>query len=373
MLPVGAMIISRDMEIQFWNQALADWSGIPSSLALGQNLIRLFPNVGEGRYLSRLTQVFDHGLPVKFSASFHNHFLLLPARHGLNCEWMIQQTDVRRMPENADEALVTIQDVSHQHVQLAQLKAERMDLVHTRDALTQSNEKLKVRNQELDEFNYVASHDLQEPLRKISTFTQFLEDDLSETDLSDDCVQYLQYIQNSAERMRSLVRDLLSLSQTGTQTLCRKPIDLDAMVDVILSDLQIRIQETSAVIVKESLPTVLGDSRMLSQLLQNLIANALKFIGDATPEIHITGQERSREWIISVEDNGIGIKPEFAEQIFKPFKRLHATQKYAGTGIGLAICKKAVARHGGRIWIDGNEKSGSSFRFTIPKDEWRSS
>ncbi|MEM9365271.1 MAG: ATP-binding protein [Planctomycetota bacterium] len=366
LLPIGALIVDQSLTVRLWNQTLEEWSGIRKEDAVGQVLTELFPSVGESRYKNRLLQVLDTGLPATFSASFHKHFLPLPARQGLACERMIQQTEVRRIPQTSGHALIAIQDVSYQYVQLAHLKSKHEALEGTRDELTKANEQLRSRNQDLQEFNFVASHDLQEPLRKITTFSQLLEEELPPEKLNADSKQFLTYIQKSAVRMRSLIQDLLALSKTGTKELAKTQLDLNEIVSGVLEDLEMRIHETNATIHCASLPTVCGDSRLLTQLYYNLIGNALKFTGDEAPVIRISAKQESTQWRLFVEDNGIGIEPDFVEKIFKPFQRLHSTEQYPGSGVGLAICRKAVLRHGGEIAFQPNPTGGSRFEFTLP-------
>ena len=222
------------------------------------------------------------------------------------------------------------------------------------------------KNQELDEFSYVASHDLQEPVRKLISFSKLLEKDVS-GQLNPQAAKDLGFIVDAAGRMRDLVQDLLALSRTGRAALKVEPVAIDRCVDRALDALEIRIQETGAVIERDSLPTVTGDATLLTQLYQNLIGNALKFASrDRTPRVELTAVRRGATWELGVRDNGIGLKPEHAERIFRPFQRLHNRGEYEGTGIGLAICKKTVERHFGKIWVESQPNDGAHFKFTLP-------
>ena len=230
--------------------------------------------------------------------------------------------------------------------------------------LEQANADLSMRNQELDEFTYIASHDLQEPLRKLISFSDVLAEDLQAGDM-DGVRRALKTISSAAKRMKTLVEDLLALSRSGRQSMHWEDVDLAECMAMALDVLELRIAEEKAEIEPRPLPTVYGDRNLLAQLFQNLFSNALKFHGDAPPWITLTVEPDGTDWIIGVLDNGIGIKPEYMEQIFAPFKRLHGRGKYEGTGIGLAICRKIVERHEGRIWVESAPVEGAHFRFVL--------
>ncbi len=219
-------------------------------------------------------------------------------------------------------------------------------------------------NAELDEFTYVASHDLQEPLRKLIAFSDWLKRDLGD-DLPPRAAKDVEFITDAANRMQSLVQDLLKLSRTGKTSMVREWLDLDDMVDRALDALALRIQETGTQIVRVPLPQVRGDPTLLAQLYQNLIGNAIKFVDHVKPHIQLTVEHLNGEWIFGVKDNGIGIKPEYAGQIFQPFKRLHGRGEYEGSGIGLAVCRKVIDRHRGRIWVESEEGQGAHFKFVV--------
>ncbi|MBK4730406.1 PAS domain S-box protein [Oxynema sp. CENA135] len=236
----------------------------------------------------------------------------------------------------------------------------------------QAQEKLKAAivdlersNQELEQFAYVASHDLREPLRKIKSYTELLAQRYSDR-FDDRAQKYMDYITDGATRMQGLIQDLLIYSRVGRGELTLAPTDLNAVVCRTLKDLSHAIEETQAELAISSLPTVAVNAIQIGQLFQNLIANALKFRGDRTPKIEIKATCGDGHWMFSVRDNGIGMDPEYSDRIFIIFQRLHSQQEYPGTGIGLAICKKIVERHGGRIWVESKLGEGTSFYFTIP-------
>ncbi|MGD8452838.1 MAG: ATP-binding protein [Phycisphaerae bacterium] len=249
------------------------------------------------------------------------------------------------------------------------LQETQRSLANTVAQLSEANEALAQKNAELDEFSYVASHDIQEPLRKLISFSELLRGDLG-GDLPEAAAKDLDYITDAARRMQTLVQDLLKLSRAGRTELKRTRVSLGECVDRALTALAGRIEQTSAEVTCDDLPEVDGDITLLTQLYQNLIGNALKFVpGEQRPAVHVTAERSNGGWTLGVRDNGIGIAPEYAEQIFSPFKRLHGRSEYEGSGIGLAICRKTVERHGGRIWVESQPGDGAHFRFTLNTDQ----
>ncbi len=231
--------------------------------------------------------------------------------------------------------------------------------------LLKSNEALRQSNDDLKQFAYAASHDLQEPLRMIALFSQMLHAGYSGR-LDKDADEYISYIVNGALRMEQLLKDLLAYSQAGSpEEGPALPVDCAKIIQAVLLNLTAAIEQSGAEITWDQLPTVPAHDVRLVQLLQNLIGNAIKYRGPEAPKIHVSACRKDREWLFSVRDNGIGIKPEYAQQIFGVFKRLHS-QSYPGTGIGLAICQRIVERYGGRIWLEPIAEPGALFCFTLP-------
>lgn len=249
-----------------------------------------------------------------------------------------------------------------------EIRLLNVDLERRVEELAKSMKDLARSNSELQQFAYVASHDLQEPLRMVASFTQLLGKRYKEK-LDDDARDFINYAVDGATRMQTLITDLLSYSRVGTQGKPLESTQCDEVLDRVLSNFKLAVKESGAVITRDPLPTVMADALQLGQLFQNLIANAIKFHGEGSPSVHVSAERRGGDWEISVRDNGIGISQEYADRIFVIFQRLHTKTEYPGTGIGLAICKKIAERHGGRIWVEPSPGGGSTFRFSIPARE----
>jgi len=233
------------------------------------------------------------------------------------------------------------------------------------EALAQKADELQRSNLELKQFAYVASHDLQEPLRNLVSCVQLLEKKFKEQ-LGAEADKYIGYAVDSAARMQALIEALLAYSRLGTLAKPFKLVDCQKVLKLSLANLRTAISESEAAITHDSLPKLMADETQMLQLFQNLLGNAIKFRAGPGPKIHVSAAMRDTEWLFTVQDNGIGIEKDYSDRIFSIFQRLHTRAEYEGTGIGLAIAKKIVERHGGRIWVESEYGKGSTFHFTIP-------
>jgi PAS domain S-box-containing protein len=234
----------------------------------------------------------------------------------------------------------------------------------TEDRLKQITTEVQRSNTELEQFAYVISHDLQEPLRMVSSYTQLLAERY-QSKLDADADEFIAYAVDGAKRMQTLLYDLLEYSRVGTRGKSPSLVNCEDIVQQAMDNLKIAIEECGALVSHDALPTIKADEGQLVRLFQNLIGNAIKFHGQEPPRIHISAKRRCDMVTFSVRDNGIGIDPQHAQSIFEIFRRLHTREEYPGTGMGLAICKKIVERHGGRIWVQSKSGEGSTFCFTM--------
>jgi light-regulated signal transduction histidine kinase (bacteriophytochrome) len=240
------------------------------------------------------------------------------------------------------------------------------------DALNQANmdlkkqsKELKRSNEELEQFAYMVSHDLHEPLRMVSSYTQLLARRYKDK-IDNDANDFISHAVEGTNRMQWLINDLLNYSRIQTNESAFEEASCCEILGQVKTNLQIAIEKSSALITNDFLPTINANPVQMMQLFQNLLDNAIKFAGELSPRIHVSADKKDDEWVFSVNDKGIGIDPQFNEHIFLIFKRLHDREKYPGTGIGLAVCKRIVERHGGRIWVESGTGNGTTFYFTMP-------
>lgn len=253
------------------------------------------------------------------------------------------------------------------HHLMGQWVSYELERRQTKEALEETVSKLERSNAELEQFAYAASHDLQEPLRMVSSYLQLLENRYAD-DLDGDAQEFIDFAVDGADRMREMIDALLTYSRLDRDGDDFEPVDCAVVLDEARDNLQIAIEESDAEITSDALPTVIGDEQQLVQLFQNLLDNAITYAGDEPPRIHIEAETSNGEVVLSVRDNGIGIDSEKLEEIFEVFNRLHTTDEYAGAGIGLALCQRIVEIHNGRMWVDSDPGEGSTFLFTIPEE-----
>jgi len=271
---------------------------------------------------------------------------------------------VRHVTAVADEIGALLENARLQEE--AYLHAE--ELKRANEALDSRAQDLARSNADLEQFAYVASHDLQEPLRMISSYSGLLSQRYKDK-LDTDAADFLGYITDGASRMQRLIQDLLAYSRAGSEDSDLVLVDCEEVLARVGSNLRLTIQESNAEVSHDPLPSVHGNFTQLCQLFQNLIGNAVKFRGDQPPQIHVGVESQGDHWLFSVRDNGIGISLQYKERIFTIFQRLHSKEEYPGTGIGLAICKKIVEKHGGNIYVESETGKGSTFYFTLPRKQ----
>jgi PAS domain S-box-containing protein len=367
--------LDRDWCYTYLNQRAGQLFGRDPQDLTGKNIWEEFPEgIGEPFYHAyykaiaeqKFAQLEEYYPP--YDRWFENR--IYPSKEGISI--FFQDVTIRKKAEiELQQAKDTLENrVLERTNELAQtnerLAQELLERQRAEQILQDLTRKLKQSNQELEQFAYIASHDLQEPLRAITSYTQLLQQEyqISSPDPAL-LAESMMYILGGVDQMRVLIKDLLAYSRVGSEDSGVSPVDCNQVMSQVLSALQVSIAETSATVTYDALPTVLADRSKIGQVFQNLVSNAIKFHQDSPPTVHVSVQQSSQEWRFSVQDNGIGIKPQYLERIFEVFRRLHTQREYPGTGIGLAICKKIVERQGGRIWVESEPGVGTVFYFTV--------
>jgi PAS domain S-box-containing protein len=331
--------------LTFFNDSMCRISGIPREELMGMNNRQYTDQENAKKVYQAFNKVYRTGEPRR------------------ECDWEIIRKDGSK---GYIEASITLQkDSSGKPIGFRGMVRDITERKRAEEALKEKTEELARSNRDLEQFAYVASHDLQEPLRMVMSYVQLLARRYKGK-LDSDADEFISFALDGSLRMWKLINDLLTYSRVGTREKELKPTDCETVLDQSLNNLKVAVEENGAVVTHDPLPTVIVDNPQWVQLFQNLIGNAIKFRGNEPPCVHVSASPNGNGWIFSVRDNGIGIAPEYAESIFTIFKRLHGRQDYAGTGIGLAICKKIVERHGGRIWVESEVQKGTTFYFTLP-------
>ena len=330
-------------------------------------MIRRVLSTGESVWIADVAEKkdFQRG-PIAAAAGLRGAFAL-PVRMGDKVLGAIEFFSLE--PRHPDKWLLNV-TVSIGNL-IGQLMARRQAEAAMREAFQELEHKTKEltrSNEELQQFAYVASHDLQEPLRMISSYTQLLGRRYGDR-FDGDAREFMAYIVDGAARMKQLIEDLLAYSRVGTRGKEFQMVDSGAALTRALANLRASQEASGAVVTHDRMPEVVADGAQLSQVFQNLIGNAMKFRAEEAPKIHVSAETRDTVWVFTVKDNGIGLDTQYAERIFMMFQRLHNKAEYPGTGIGLAIVKKIVERHGGRIWVESEPGKGSTFGFTIARQE----
>ena len=341
-------IIGKTAEgiIRSWNKGAERLYGYTEKEVLGKSITMIFP-------------------PDKLS-EFEEIMNQIKGGHGIN-----QLETVRRRKDGTDiQVAITISPIADERGNLIGSSVLAYDIGERKQReieLAQKSKELARSNQDLQQFAYLASHDLQEPLRMVSSYTQLLGKRYKGK-LDADADEFIDFALDGANRMQRLIRDLLEYSRVGAKDTPKEATNGNEILQNVMDNLSSLIQESRAEIIIDDLPTIKVNPTMLSQLFQNLIGNALKFRSERPPNIHVSAKKEYDHWEFSVQDNGIGIPIDQQGRIFDIFQRLHSRTEYSGTGIGLAICKKIVERHGGKIWVESKPGGGSNFKFTFPVD-----
>jgi PAS domain S-box-containing protein len=352
------------------NQATEQVTGLPRARLIGSSFSDYFtePANAEAGYQKVLSEglVQDYPLTIRHLS-------------GRTTDVLYNAAVYRNQAGQVQGVFAAARDVTERKRAEAELVRYRdglEELVRQRTAeledanahLQSASAELARSNQELEQFAYVASHDLQEPLRAVTGYLGLLEGQLA-AKLDDNGRHRIAGAVQGAQRMHTLITDLLALSRVGTRGQAFEATDLNTVLDLALDSLRAGMAETGATVTRDPLPTLRADAVQMTQLFQNLIGNAIKFRGEQAPEIHVGAGRQPDRWVLSVRDNGIGIEPQYYDRIFLIFQRLHTRRLYPGTGIGLAICKKIVERHGGSICVESQPGQGSTFYFTIPSGD----
>jgi len=342
--------VDEEQRITLFNRGAEQVFGYAAEEVLGRPLDLLVPERFRGEHRGQVRAFGESGVPSR--------------RMGERGRISGRRRNGEVFPADAS---ISRLDVGGRRIYTAVLR-DVSDRVRGEEALAARSEELERSNRELEQFAYVASHDLQEPLRMVASYTQLLARRYRDR-LDADAEEFIGFAVDGVTRMQALINDLLAYSRVGTRGGAFAPVDTEAVLARVLASLGPAMEDAGAEVTHDPLPTVVGDAGQLGQLLQNLVANAIKFRGEAPPRVHVSAERGEGEWVFTVRDNGIGIDPAYADRIFVIFQRLHTRSEYPGTGIGLAICKKIVERHGGRIGFEPAPGGGTVFRFTIPDRE----
>jgi signal transduction histidine kinase len=366
-VPANLEVVSRHLESHGYRSVVAQsgQEGIERAELVQPNLILLdvlMPGLDGFQTCRRLkASETTRDIPVVFMTALTDSADKLTG-------FEVGAVDYVTKPLDGAEVLARIDTHLSLHALRRELERQNAQLREEIAARERVQEALQRSNTELEQLAYVASHDMQEPLRMVASYLQVVAERY-QGKLDAEADEFIGFAVDGAKRMQALINDLLAYSRVGTKARPFAPADCAAIVDRAMADLRVAIAESGTQISCGPLPVVKADAMQLAQLFQNLLGNAIKFRSAGTPQVHIEAEPGDTGWNFAVRDNGIGIAPEYFDRIFVLFQRLHGRREYPGTGIGLALCKKIVERHGGRIWVESAPGSGSVFRFTLPRRE----
>jgi len=343
----GGQLVGFDWKYLYVNDAFCKHAKYSKEELLGYTVLEKFPGIENTEIYNVYQRCFKERVPIQLI----NHFVFPDGSEG----WF--ELSFQPVPEG----------IFILSVDITERKKAELALIESNKALERRAQELQASNTELERFAYVASHDLQEPLRMVSSFLHLLERKLKDN-LDDQSKQYIGFAVDGAERMKKLIQDLLLYSRVGTNKDLVTEVDFNEVMNTVKSMLSLSIQETKATIISHPLPTIKAVHPQMVQLFQNLVGNAIKYHGAEPPEIEIGALPKNGGFEFYIKDNGIGIDPRFFDKVFIIFQRLHHKEEYSGTGIGLSICKKIVERHGGTIRLESEPGKGSTFIFKLPKN-----
>jgi PAS domain S-box-containing protein len=342
----GIVITDRNAQILWVNPAFTRMTGYSRGEVVGQN-----PRILQSGQTSR-----------ELYRAMWSSLLKGEPWHG---ELVNRNKDGSLHPEEITITPVPMEDAKITH--FVAIKQDISERKRVQTALQLTAEEVKRSNRDLEQFAYIASHDLQEPLRAVGGYVKLLHRRFPEH-LDAKAIEYINGAAEGAARMERLITDLLAYSRVGTRGGTFAPVDLEGILNEALRNLQAAFKSSQATITREPLPVLAVDATQIMQLFQNLLGNALKFRSERPPEIQVGARHEPGRWVFSIRDNGIGIEPQYFDRIFQIFQRLHTRTHYPGTGIGLAICKKIVERHDGAIWVESAPGQGSTFLFSLPEN-----
>jgi PAS domain S-box-containing protein len=341
------LMLDLDGRVVSWNEGAERIKGYRAEEIIGQNFSRFYlaEDVSLGKPAMELAQATGHG-------------------RSEDEGWRVRKDGSRFY---ANVVITALYDETGRLRGFGKITRDITERKRSEERLVKTAENLKRSNDQLEQFAYVASHDLQEPLRMVASYTQLLARRYRGR-LDSDADEFIAYAVDGCNRMQGLIRDLLAYSHSGTERKLLREFSGETALNEVLANLRVLIEESGATVTHDLLPSLTTDDTQLVQVLQNLIGNAIKYRGVTAPQVHVSAMKKGgKEWIFSVRDNGLGISPEYFERIFVIFQRLHGQREFNGTGIGLAICKKIVEQLGGRIWVESQPAKGSTFYFSLPE------
>jgi PAS domain S-box-containing protein len=370
--PVGVVTVNRDITDRIKTQEALRKSEKEYRNLVDHALVGVFKTSLEGQFLYA-NEAMANMLDFDSAEELLSEEVLPRYRNPQQREQFLEQIREKGQVANFEFEVVTKKDRYKHALMNATLESDTIsgmimditDLKQAEKVLLLTMQELERSNEELEQFAFVASHDLQEPLRMVTNFLQLLEQRYK-NELDADADEFIAFAVDGAARMQRMIKDLLEYSRVGTRGQAFVHMDCEALFSKVSENLKVTIEENAVSLTHDPLPRVMGDETQLGQLFQNLIVNAIKFRGDQSPEIHVGVVQKDGKWVFSIKDNGIGIDPEFAERIFVIFQQLHPDGAYPGSGIGLSISKRIVERHGGHIWVKSELGKGSEFFFTLP-------